>query len=554
MSGLFKYWEIILFFFDILIYTIYRKNRGGRMILRKPFAILIKYFKAIHILLTAFSFYLVYRTNMILSFLSEYMGTHNSVIGKDLTSELYSWLMYLSLFIIIVGSCIILALMLFKQKKVKLYIYNIFTYVTLGIIFAFSYSVVSSLEIELVDVRTLKIVQDLITTSFILQIISLVMVAMRATGFNVQKFNFTKDLQDLEIEDLDNEEFEINIDLDYDDKKRKLNRMIRHTKYVYRENKFVLLSLIVIVIGVTCLSIYLNVGVYNKVYSKNEAFTTNFFVMQMGDSYSSSKDYRGNEILKNESLIMINMNLKRLATKDTTFDSARLILKIDEHHFYHDSAYKNLMFDMGEIYLNQNISTEFDNYVFIYKIPTDFLDKDIRLIYTDYNGKQIQMDVNPISLIKEEEPINVFVPQVMTLGDSILSKREIKFDSVEIADSFRVDYKFCVDSKCYQSYEYLKTTLNGKNNKVLLKIKGSIKEIATEKKVDLYTFINQFGYVEYQINNETKTIGLNAKEVKPTKTTLQDECYVEVTEEVKYADSIKIVFKIRNKTYKYIVK
>lgn len=524
------------------------------MILRKPFAILIKYFKAIHILLTVFSFYLVYRTNMILSFFSEYMGSHNSVIGKDLTGELYSWLMYLSLFIIIVGSCIILALMMFKQKKVKLYIYNIFTYVILGIIFAVSHSVVSSLEIELVDIRTLKVIQDLITTSFILQIISLIMVAMRATGFNVQKFNFTKDLQDLEIEDLDNEEFEINIDLNYDDKKRKFNRMLRHTKYIYRENKFVLLSLLVIAIGITCLSIYLNVGVYNKVYNKNEAFTTNFFVMQMGDSYSSSRDYRGNEILKNESFVMINMNLKRLAIKDRTFDSARLILKIDEHHFYHDSTYKNLMFDIGDTYMNQNIPTEFDDYMFIYKIPTDFLEKEIRLIYTDYNGKQIQMDVKPISLMKEQEPVNVTLPQIMTLEDSVLSKREIKFDSVEIADSFRVDYKFCVDSKCYPSYEYLKPTLSGRNKKTILKIKGSIKEIETEKKVDLYTFINQFGYIEYQINNETKTIGLNVKEVKPTKTTLQDECYVEVVEEVKYADSIKIVFKIRNKTYKYIVK
>ena len=101
----------------------------------------------------------------------------------------------------------------------------------------------------------------------------------------------------------------------------------------------------------------------------------------------------------------------------------------------------------------------------------------------------------------------------------VLFVKSGRYDSIEIADSFRVDYKFCVDLNCYQSYEYLKPTLSGRDNKTLLKIKGSIKENETEKKLDLYKFISQFGYIEYKINNVTKTLGLNVKEIKPTKTT-----------------------------------
>ena len=39
------------------------------------------------------------------------MKTNNSVIGKDLTGELYTVLMYVSLFVIIIGIIIIMGLM-----------------------------------------------------------------------------------------------------------------------------------------------------------------------------------------------------------------------------------------------------------------------------------------------------------------------------------------------------------------------------------------------------------------------------------------------------------
>ena len=78
------------------------------MILRRPFAILIKYFKLIHIVLTILSAFLLYRTNLILTFFNEYLRTHNSVIGKDLTGTLFTPWIYVALVTIIIGSFIIL--------------------------------------------------------------------------------------------------------------------------------------------------------------------------------------------------------------------------------------------------------------------------------------------------------------------------------------------------------------------------------------------------------------------------------------------------------------
>lgn len=524
------------------------------MILRKPFAILIKYFKVIHIILTILSFYLIYRTNLLLNFFNEYMATNNSVIGKDLTGELYSSLMYISLFVIIVGSLIILGLMLFKKKKVKLYIYNIVTYIFVTVVFLYAHSVVISLEVELVDIRTLKIVQDLLTTIFLLQIVSLIIVAIRATGFNVQKFNFTKDLQELEIEDIDNEEFEVNIDLNSDETRRKINRTIRHAKYIYKENKFVILMLLILAIGIGSVAIYMNIGVYNKVYHKGEAFSTNLFTMQLEESYAVDTDYKGNKLYENESFLLIRVNLKNTTSKEQTFDSARLVVNIDEHYFYHESIYSEQMIDIGNIYINQKVSTGLTNYVFIYKVPTKFLNRNIKLIYTDYNGKEIRMKVTPTSLNENVKETSYAMGEKIDFQDSVLENIEATINSVEISNIFRVDYNYCIQDQCYPSYEYLVPTLSGTEDKVLIKINGSVIGNSSSKYENLSSFINYFGYLEYQIGDQIKTVSLSTQNIKPTKTTVQDVCYIETTKEATTAEKINLVFKIRNKTYKYVVK
>lgn len=524
------------------------------MILRKPFAILIKYFRLIHIVLTVLSFYLVYRTNLLLSFFSEYMATHNSVIGKDLTGELFNPLIYVSIFAIIVGTIIILGLMLFKKKQVKLYIYNIVTYVFVIVIYSVANSILSSLEVELVDVRSLKMIQDLLTTSFILQVISLIIVAIRATGFNIKKFDFATDLKELEIEDVDNEEFEVNIDLNSDETRRKINRMLRHAKYIYKENKYVILGLVLLTIGITFITIYLNVGVYNKTYKKDEAFSTNFFTMQLGETYTSSKDYKGNTLSKEETFLMVHMNLKNNTIKDRTFDTARLALKIDEHYFYHEKIYAEKMFDIGNIYMEQNVPNEFTDYVFIYKIPAKFIDNNIRLIYTDYNNKQVQMKVDPISLDIEKVETVYNIGEEIDLKDSIFETKKMKIDSLLLSYAYKVDYNYCINDTCYPSYEYIKPTYTGSENKILLNIKGLVFDSKTEKTENLYTYINNFGKIHYQIGGKDKVVKINLKEIKPTKTTLTNEYFIETSSELINADSIQLVFNIRNRVYKYIVK
>lgn len=528
------------------------------MILRRPFAILIKNFRLIHAILTFLAFYLVYKTNLILSFYNEYMVSSSSVIGKDLTGNLYNNLMYISLFIIILGSIIILFLMLYKKKQVKLYIYNILVYIGTFIVIVYSYSITNSLEIGLVDVRTLKAVQDLLNTVFVLQIISLIIIAIRATGFNLKKFEFSKDLQDLEIEDVDSEEFEVNVDLDSDKFRRKIKRTLRHTKYIYKENKVILIGLALIIIATVSTVIYLNVGVYNKAYKKGEAFSTTGLVLQLQDSYATSTDYQGNKlVLDEEVLLVIHMNVRSITVKENTLETARFVLSTGGHNFYHQIDYSNYLYDMGITYTSQALSNEFTDYILVYKIPKNFLNNKVSLIYTDYNNKNINMDINPSSLLETSEQSTKNITEILNFENSILDNASLQINNYEISNAFRVDYNYCVsEANCYPSYEYLRPTVSGNNNKTLLKISGALsyKENTTPGIYNLYSFINSFGKINYTINGTNKAVNINLKEVKPAKTTVSSEYYIEVNDEIKNAENIQIEFNIRNKIYHYNVK
>jgi len=422
-------------------------------------------------------------------------------------------------------------------------------------VYAIANSVLSSLEIELVDVRTLKMVQDLLTTVYFIQIVSFFSLAMRATGFDVKKFDFKKDLQELEIEENDNEEFELSVDLSSDETKRKLHRAFRHAKYAYKENKYTLWLLLGIVVAITCIVLYMNINVYNKVYSKNEAFAVTYFTMSLSDAYSSRVDYKGNEMLEDEeSLLMVRLKIKNNTNKERELESARLALKIDEHYFHHEVSYDERLIDVGTVYNKQNIASNFTEYLFVFKIPTNFLDEKLTLIYSDYNDKNVKMNVEPINLDGKKNSKNYNLSETINFEKSVLDDIKLKINTAEIAEYFRVDYNYCINqTECYPSYEYVFPNVNTNNRKILIKINGSFVDDKTGGYKSIYSFIRNYGYLEYEINGQTKSMDLTTQ-IKPTKTVKKNEIYFETTEEVKNAEKIKIVFKIRNKVYKYVIK
>ena len=155
------------------------------MILRKPYAILIKNFKLIHLILSGMMVYLFYRTNSILSFLNEYIGSSQIKIKDTTLSTLFGNVFFVLVALIILLTIIIMALMAFKKKPIKFYIYNIITYIYSITIYIVAFTTIQKLQYGLLDVKTLKLIQDLTTAALVIQIVAIVIVIIRATGFDI---------------------------------------------------------------------------------------------------------------------------------------------------------------------------------------------------------------------------------------------------------------------------------------------------------------------------------------------------------------------------------
>lgn len=525
------------------------------MILKRPFAFLIKHFRLIHLFLCIPIFYLLYRTSLILNFITEYLQTDVNVVGTKLVSSLFDFKIVLSIAIILIGSIIIIALMAFKRKPVTFYFYTILTYICISVVFAFNYSIIQTMETGLVDVRTIKIAQDLIVTSILLQIVSSVLFVIRATGFDIKKFNFKYDLEELQIDSYDDEEIEIETGFDTDKLKRKIRRILRHAKYVYVENKLVVMLAILLVIGGISYAIYNNSGVYNKNYELSVAINTDKFVFNIKNNYETSKNYRGNIITDNK-LIVIDFSAKKNSNVDE-IDLTRFDLNVGNKTYRSIDTYDKQLSDLGNVYNGDKLTEEFQNYLLVFEIPTEMNNGKKTLIYRDYNGKNIKIKLNPANIDEIESDDSVNISEKIDLKETLLSPSTFLIGNFGFANPFKLEYNFCIsNSECYTSYEYLTPTYTDNYRKTLFKISGIFEPDENYDNSNIKNFsdlITTYGKLEYTLNNEKKIIYLT-KLVKPEKVNSENDLYIEINSEIEQASNIAFVLEIRNRKYTYVIR
>ena len=94
------------------------------MVLKKPYKILIKNFRFIHLILTILSIYLVIKTNNILSFFNEYATSSSLISTSNLTEQLFNPLLFIIPIFVIILIAMIIYLLKWKHKPIHFYIFN----------------------------------------------------------------------------------------------------------------------------------------------------------------------------------------------------------------------------------------------------------------------------------------------------------------------------------------------------------------------------------------------------------------------------------------------
>lgn len=532
------------------------------MILRKPYAFLIKHFRFMHVILSICIFYLIYRTSLMINYINEYIENTISVVGNEIIGTLFDFGVVLLPILILVFAGILLFVMTLKDKPRLFYILMIIVHIAIGIVYIYAYSTFSEMEKTIIDMRTVKMLRDLLLYVILAQSIFSVFAVVRGVGFDIKKFNFTTDLQDLEISIEDNEEFEVAIDFDLNDKKRTGKKIIRYTKYWIKEHRLIVNSCLVVVAIIITASFIAGYFKGGKMYPEGKSFTAGNFQYTVQNSYILNTDLNGNVMTADNSvLVVVDLLIKNNAKVPTELVLGTIELNIAGDRYYHNSKYEYPLTDLGVVYKNEKIGiTEPARYLLVFEVPKTAGASKMKIGFRDLKREETVYSRLDLKKFKEKKDVHQYdLGETIDFSDSTLKNTTLTIDSYEIRNKFTLNYTYCSQKKdCLASVEYLTPNLFTSNyNKSLLKLKGNFKldeELVSANIKDIYGVFKSFVTIEYVIDGETRYQKTFLGYVTSKKVLQENTYYIEVLQEIKIADEITLIFKIRDQEYKYHLK
>ena len=501
------------------------------MILRKPYAMLIKYFKLIHIIMFFFFAYLVFVIRKIYLFFSEYVKTSNFTYFEDMTSR-YIPIIVFFMIILILGLAIGVFLLMRKKDKPVLFYKLLITYcVILLAVFIYFFAFFKSLDSTVYEPLRIVVNRDIILFLYIINFFFVGFSFIRGFGFDITKFSFDKDKKELNLEESDSEEYELNVKLEKEDVKNFLNRQKREFKYYLKENALVL-SIIagVIIIGLG-ISLYLNFFVINKVYKEKEEISISDLVYVVNSSYVTNVDKYGKASGAKNDYLVVNFNILNTGSSGY-LDSQSLRVHIDNEYYYPSSITCDLFDDLGECYKNQQIkSKDNHNYIVVYRIKTEHKKIYMEILKekgAEYKYSKVLLDYKTRNLTEENYKLN----ETFTIKDS-----SHQINSYEITDKTSYEYQECVEDKCSN---YTKT------------VSPRIGDITLVLDIsDLDKLSDDFLKSAIGLRHENKTIyGNNIKLIDRH----DNKVYLSVSNSVKNADKLTLVITTREKKYNILLK
>lgn len=410
------------------------------------------------------------------------------------------------------------------------------------------------------DIRTVRAYRDIIMILYFPQYIFLIYSIIRAIGFNIKKFDFGKDLEELDIAEEDQEEIEVTFGENSYKYKRKARRIFREIKYYALENKFFFGAICGVITLILIFLIYTNLSVLNKKYDESEFFNVNGVIFRVTESYITDTDYKGQTILEDKKYIIVKTTMENTNTGRTTLTTDALRLFLDDDAYMPVYHLSNYFHDLGEgYYKNKTLYPgEKYEYLIIFEVPAskEFKKATFRLVSSisiikgeiSSKYKDVTLDLQNYLEKKETEEINI--KEGISLENSTLKSSEVVINSYAIDDQFIENYRYCISEKCYDGKKIIQAETLGKDIRTILKL-----NIDLDMDPSLYvnrfvtnnsSFIKMFGSIIYNINGTEKTYNTIVKNLENVET---KNVYMEVPDEIKNASAIKLKLTIRNKEY-----
>ncbi len=520
------------------------------MILRKPYAFIIKHFKKFHILLLVMSIYIFYKTTTLSSFVSEYLKyfSYDPEI-ESITTFVNPLFFFISVLLILIAGFLIYMLA-FKDKPKLFYFLLIGNYLALIIVFIMVQGYFFDIANQ-AGSQTALAYSDLLFIFTLPQYPIMLMLIVRSIGLDLKRFGFQHDEEYLSIAEEDREEFELAVEFDKEKFKRNLKKKIREFKYVYLEYKFV----VNLVITITTLAIatVTTIYIYNAtlIYKQGDVINANNYEIVINESYLTSQSKTGELILNedsNNTFLVINLTMKN--NDSSRKINTEFIRLMNETEGYVTTSKYNYSFtDLGRTYDQKEVEQgESETFILIYEVKKD-LDPERFVIYyqdavssQDVKIRKIALNVTDLTTVEIVDTKKL--DETLDLELVKNNKESIIIDGYDLNQTTMYYIKGCKDDYCGTISE----SITAPSSFIYLHYSYLSDTITTE---ELKEYSLSTGRVEYTLENGD-TVNYKIENIIEENYN-GEHLYVQVPEDIIAATDISLVFALRNKEYKYIL-
>ena len=531
------------------------------MILRKPYAFFIKYFKVFHLIISLLSIYLMIRMSSITGFIDNYLSNPLSkYITKAEAHSVFSFIDFLIPAVLLFISLVLWSIMKLKKKPHKMYIFTTIAALVALVLNIYTHSKIIALITTWLRAEELSAIVDVYAFAMAMQMATCILCISRVLGFNIKNLDFSSDIAQFNVDSNDDEEFEVALDFDFNDVKRDLKKGSRHVKYFYKENNTIIkyggIALGVIILLSIAYTAYQN----RKIVVKSGELNFNGFTVKVNDSYFINSDLKGNNLKDNKSLLVVSVDITNNTEDNKAFLSGTTLLNIGDTNYSYSRLFDYDVSDLGTVYNGDKIRTKDTvTRLFVFEVPeARMLSKKLfgvkELGYTSGSrGRYYYVKLNPKYYnSKKNKTKNYKMGDTLSFEDSILGDGSIKIKSFDIQKRYKVSYNYCYrKNNCIKSYEYLvPQNVISNTDKALLKITGEF-NLSNITFKDFYKLFASYGYIEYKKDGKVYYQNNKFYQIKSNKSKSENTYYIEVYRDIMNADSITLGLKVRNINYKY---
>ena len=509
------------------------------MVLKKPYAFLIKHFRLIHLILIAPIVFLLIQSSKIVKFFNSFAASGTFDYANNIASKYVNIWMYLAIILILLIVVIITYLFIIKKKSIRLYLGIIIYYLILFIGFTVCYGALAGLEDEIMEITKVRVFRDISIILYLPQYFFFIYCLIRGIGFDLKRFDFNKDLKELEIEEKDNEEVEITFDHDNYKLKRKIRRYLREFKYYYFENKFIISiigAIALVIIGVIG---FYNIMLYHRTYKEMQVVNINGFSYTVNNSIVTNMDY-----------LAISMDITNIMTNYLKIEKKDLTLEIDGKYYYPTYDRGDYYNDLGITYRGEKLKPHVtDTYVIVYEIPKKVINKKMNLvIFNEFNVHNNDLvatkkciRIKPEYLLTSNKVNEVKLNKTLEFTNSILDGVSLKVSEANLSGYFEYnsDNGKIIVTPDYSNYGFGYAVIALKDE--LKTDKKSYYAKTITKKI-LY---NNHGSIYFKYGD--KYIMANVIDITPKG--LEDTSVLQVDKRFLNSSDVRLVISLRNKSY-----